>query len=376
MRVAITYPGCHRRGGVERVMLECVNFLAEKGHDVQAIASDWDLNAISPLVTRHEVPKQARVPAARAPIFRRQIKEIVAGLTPPPDVTAGFGINTPPGGVVWMTSVHAAWIEISRASRPIAGRIKQRLNPFHPMALALERAQLEGRDYSHVIALTDDVKADVMRIYGVPPQDITVIPNGYSEREFFVQEEGSRASKRASLGLSPDDRVVVFVANELERKGFKELLEGVRIAGDTRIHVLAVGRFSHLEATLAVRQAGLEGRVHLTGPSSDVAGLYAAADVFALPTKYEAWGLVVLEAMACGLPVLTSRLAGVATAVKEGTNGLLLDDPSDGTEIAHKLTALLDGRHAPADEISRSVREFRWSVLLTDYEQVLRSQSA
>ena len=167
------------------------------------------------------------------------------------------------------------------------------------------------------------------------------------------------------------ERVVVFVANELERKGFVPLLRAVAQIGDAGLRVLAVGRLNPREAAPTIERLGLSGRVQFTGPTSEVADFYAAADVFALPTKYEAWGLVVLEAMACGLPVLTSRLAGVSLTVQEGVNGALLDDPSDVDEITRSLRALLDGAHADRASISASVAGYRWSALLPDYETVL-----
>jgi UDP-glucose:(heptosyl)LPS alpha-1,3-glucosyltransferase len=123
-----------------------------------------------------------------------------------------------------------------------------------------------------------------------------------------------------------------------------------------------------------MRQLGVWDQVKFVGPTSDVARYYAAADVFALPTEYEAWGLVIVEAMACGLPVLTSRLAGAAIAVQEGKTGELLDDPHSVTEIATKLKCLLDrpvDRHA----VSRSVELYTWDRILSRYEQILIANS-
>jgi len=111
--------------------------------------------------------------------------------------------------------------------------------------------------------------------------------------------------------------------------------------------------------------------VQFTGPSSEVADYYAAADVFALPTQYEAWGLVIVEAMASGLRVLTSRLAGAAVAVDEGRTGQLLDDPADVPEIATKLQMLLNADGPSPEEISASVAKYEWAQVLRGYESIL-----
>lgn len=371
MRAAISFPGCHRRGGVERVMLECVNFMAARGHDTHAFASVWDVESIAAEVVRHQVDFSAPIGALEPPAYLRASSRELGALNPPADVVASFGIAAPPGSVVWMQSVHAAWVEISRNTRGPAGRIKQRMNPFHPVVLKMERDQLQGRQYRKLIALTDQVSSDIQRHYGVPAHDIEVLPNGYSGTEFHCNDGDTRARMRSQLGYGPDERVVVFVANEMERKGFAPLLNAVAMLRDPSIRVLAVGRLNERQGLHEAERHGLGDRVTFTGPTSDVANYYAASDVFALPTKYEAWGLVIVEAMACGLPVLTTRLAGASIAVDEGHNGLLLDQPADAAEIAGKLRRLLDGEHDDPEGVSRSVEQYEWSRLLLDYERIL-----
>lgn len=296
----------------------------------------------------------------------------MAQMQPPPQSIGSFGVFAPPDGVVWMQSVHRAWIEISRAQRDFKGRLKQRLNPFHAQALRLEEYQLRGRNYAHVVALTEEVKRDVMRLYDVRDADITVINNGYAPAEFNVERRHlQRETMRARLGYAPDDKVVIFVANELERKGFSPLLHAIASLNDSRIKLLAVGRLGAASVSDQIARLQMSERVHFAGASSDVASFYAASDVFALPTQYEAWGLVITEAMACGLPALTSKLAGAAIAVREGENGALLENPRDVEEIRAKLKALLDGAHASPQNVSDSVIEYSWPRLLPRYEDVL-----
>lgn len=352
-------------------MLECVNFMVARGHETHAFAQDWDVASLSPDVVRHTLRYRARIPALALPAYRRAARRAIGALDPPADVVAGFGAGAPDGSVVWMQSVHAAWIEIARGTRGPMGRLRQRINPFHPVALRMERRQLTGRHYSKLIALTPDVKADIMRIYGVPSDDIAVLPNGYSATEFHPASDERRREMRRRLGYADDHQVVVFVANELERKGFTPLLRAVNLLGDESVRILAVGRLRESQARPEIERLGLTGRVQFTGPTSDVADYYAASDVFALPTKYEAWGLVIVEAMACGLPALTSTLAGASVAVRPGENGHLVEDPSDPTQIEQGLRALLGGGHLSRDEVSRSVEAYEWSRLLVRYEAIL-----
>jgi len=372
MNIALLFPGCNRRGGVERMMLECANFLATRGHETHAFASEWDEAALRADVVRHPVPSHRLPNAWRLPLFVRDSRAKMRALATPPEVVASFGIAAPPDSVVWMTSVHAAWIEISQRSRPFWGRCKQRLNPFHSVALAMERRLIGERRYRKVIALSGQVRDDVMRIYSVPESDIVVIPNGFSPAEFNPARCASnRTRMRAALGYAPEDRVVVFVANELDRKGFRPLLRAIASLRDPRIHLLAVGRLDPRQCRQTIASAGLSDRVKFTGPANEVADYYAAGDVFALPTQYEAWGLVIVEAMASGLRVLTSRLAGAAVAVDEGRTGQLLDDPADVTEIAGKLQRLLEEVGPPPNEVAASVAAYEWNEVLQGYESIL-----
>jgi UDP-glucose:(heptosyl)LPS alpha-1,3-glucosyltransferase len=351
-------------------MLECATFLQARGHDTHVFATDWDHERLRG-VAIHPIASSS-LSWRRMKTFACESERQLGLLHPPAEVLAAFGVQSPPGGVMWVQSVHKAWIEISRQLRCWRGRLKQRLNPFHATALALEQRYFGERRYRRLIALTPQVKADLERLYNVPSADIDVLPNGFSHSEFNVaRAQGLRAVERAALGYVETDRVVVFVANELDRKGFWPLLESVAALGDRNVRLLVVGRVNQGRAAGEVARLGLADRVKFTGPSGDVARYYAAADVFALPTQYEAWGLVIVEAMACGLPVVTSRLAGAAVAVNEGQSGYLLDDPGSVDEIASLLRQALAGKHAPRHAIAESVSPYAWEQILPRYEQIL-----
>jgi len=372
VRIALSFPGCHRRGGVERIMLECANYLSARGHDLSVLASDLEEESIAPTITRCHVRVPGRLALLRLAEFRRKRAKILRQLHPQPDVHVGFGVVGPPGAVLWVQSVHRAWIEISSRHRSFVGRAKQRANVCHPYILSLEEKYFAGRQYAKLIALSDQVKADLIRFYRVPAQDILILPNGFAPAEFNLSRRLSmRSEMRSRLNYPSDAKVIVFVANELERKGFWPLLSAIASLNDPRLHLLAVGRLKASAYASEIRKLGMQQRVRFVGPTSEVADYYSAADVFALPTQYEAWGLVIVEALACGLPVLTSRLAGASIAINEGKTGRLLNDPRDPAEIASHLEELVDGQHAEADAIAASVASYAWSNILAQFEAML-----
>jgi UDP-glucose:(heptosyl)LPS alpha-1,3-glucosyltransferase len=357
-------------------MVECANFLAGRSHGVSVISAAFDEQVTVPEVRKLLVPARFSHPIPRNIAYRRGAAKILKTLRERANgdasVHAAFGVVCPPGGVLWVQSVHAEWLKISQSHRDWKGRLKQRLNPFHPFILRLERRYMAGRQYRRLIALTPRIREELMEHYAVPAADIDILPNGYNPSEFnAVRRTELRDQVRAELGYSASDKVLVFVANELERKGFFPLLGAVARLRDPSLRLLVVGRVS-LDAHMAlIRDHGLAGQVKCIGASSDVARYFAAADFFTLPTYYEAWGLVIVEALATGIPVLTSRLAGAAVAVQENRTGLLVDDPHDEAEIAAKIDALLRMRLASPEEISRSVQAYRWETVLTRYEQIL-----
>lgn len=376
MQIPLTFPSCNRRGGVERILVEAANFLAARNHDVSVLSADFDADVLDPGIHQQRVPVHFRRTIPRLESYRRHAAAMLARLFGNPAARepahAAFGVTCPPGGILWVQSVHAEWLKIARSARNFAGRLAQRLNPFHPYILHRERQYYSHRQYRHLIALTPRIQQELIEHYAVPESDITILPNGYNPLEFHPgRRQRDRGPLRAKLRLRPDDKLLLFVANELERKGFFPLVQALAAMKEPQIHLAVVGRASLEPHRDLLRSLHLENHVHAIGPTSNVAPWYAAADLFVLPTYYEAWGLVIVEALASGLPVLTSRLAGAAVAITEPTTGLLLDNPRDPAEIQSKLNRLLHTQFPAPETISQSVHPYQWQNILLPYEKLL-----
>ncbi len=372
MKIALSFPGCHRRGGVERVLFECAHFLSGRGHDVTVFANEWE-DSDAPIHYEY-VPIQKR-PAFLKPLsyFRQATRQIK---TSEFDVLNTHGVVCPTGGVQLVHSLHRAWLERSRTMRgPLsAARWKQNLNPIHPILLHLESLHFAQRRYRKLIALTPQVKSDLHRLYGVPPDDVIVNPNGFSPAEFSPEKRAARRNEmRARFGLTPNQTVLLFVANELERKGYTALLEALRQLSDPHVRLLVVGRSDAAAAQRLAELKGVSKQVIICGPTQDVGGFHAAADLFVLPTQYEAFCLAILEALGSGLPVVTSRIPGAEDAILPGINGELVDDPKNAEMLAAALAPLLDPdrRAALSAAAPESVRAYQWPSVLARYEQIL-----
>ena len=370
-KLALCYSGCHRRGGVERVVFEVARHLHR----------EW-----STTVVAHEFPPDEELPSqVRRLKLPGRVLPLGLGMARTRagaeafvesggyDVVAGFGVQSPRDSVVWIQSVHAAWWDLCRQRRKGWLRVRQRVNPFHRIVLKMEAELLRERRYRRLIALSPAVRDDLCRFYDVPHSDVDVLPNGFHPEEFHPGVRvRHRFEQRRRLGIPPGAWVVLFVGNEWERKGLLPLLDAVARLKDSTVHLVAAGRLPSRFILHRASRLGLQERVHCVGQTSRVNACFGMADAFALPTVYEAWGMVVIEALACGLPVLTSRAAGAAVAIQPGVNGQLVANPGDAEAVAEALGKLRRGLHAAPAAVEQTAAPYAWGRLLWQYAEILR----
>ncbi len=373
MKVALSFPGCHRRGGVERVVFECARFLASRDHEVEVFANEWEADTTQP-IRYHPVSMRDFPGFLRRASFLERCTEALRESSY--DVLNTHGCVCPTGGVYRVHSVHRAWLHYALSRRhPLSpAALRQRFNPLHFVLLRLEARHLRERKYRKVVALSEAVKADVMRFYAVPDTDIEVVPNGFSPEEFHPQKRvDQRTAMRARLGLEPEHIALLFVANELERKGYRTILKAMALLQRPELRLLVVGRPDRQTVLALAAEASVAEQVIVCGPTTDVASFHAAADLFVLPTQYEAFCLAILEALGSGVPVVTTRVPGAQDAIIEGVNGRLFSDPASGRELAETLRPLLEPEILTrlSEQTPATVQAYQWPVVLTQYETVL-----
>ena len=374
MRVALSATDFNLVGGAERVAVEATNWLARAGHDVTAYGVRIDRAALDDRVRVRRIAVPANLDAWTGMGFRRRAAAAIAADRP--DVHGAFSGLSPLGGVFWIPVISRVGYDLLLSRRSVIGGLPVRLNPFHRGRLWLERSMLAPGGCARLLALTDQVRSDVVDIYGVPEEDVGVLAPGFDPNVFDPgRRERRRARARARFGYEEGDRILLFVGNELERKGFDVVLEAVGLLRDPTVKLLGAGHVApdaDPYRTL-IERLDLTDRLRWVGSSSDVALLHAASDAFVLPTRYEPWGLVIVEALGSGLPVVTSRLAGAALTVEEGKTGRLLRDPEDPAELAEALRWALSDAPAGAEAIAASVRDYTWAEVIARYEGILRA---
>jgi UDP-glucose:(heptosyl)LPS alpha-1,3-glucosyltransferase len=252
------------------------------------------------------------------------------------DVITAYGVHK--------RGIKRRQLEPSRRWRARARNLVKRLVRYTPMDLVVlgcEHFNLHHAGYSHIIAISPATRRELIEEYQVPPEDITVVPLGVDVEEFRPPSPARREAARSRYRVR-DRLAIVTVATEFRRKGIRELIEAAAalVPEFPTLRVLVAGRDDPSELQALARRRGIEDHVQFVGRVPDVQEFLASGDLFALPTKYEGFGLTILEAMAVGLPVVVTR-TGLGELLSHGTDGLVLQDADDVRELATHLHALL-----------------------------------
>jgi UDP-glucose:(heptosyl)LPS alpha-1,3-glucosyltransferase len=210
--------------------------------------------------------------------------------------------------------------------------------------LWLEKKQFSYHPQRLLIAVSKGVKSDVQANYHSPDRYIALAPPGV---EMPVAGEADRGrlleAVREKYGIAKDNLVILFVGNEFKRKGLDNLLKGFALLHQVGLRLVIAGGGEQKDFQRLASDLGIESRVIFLGLVKEMPPIYAMADIFALPTLSDPFGMAPLEAMAFGIPTIVSnsRYAGCAELFNNG-EALILDDPGDPNEIAAALNRLLD----------------------------------
>ncbi len=245
-----------------------------------------------------------------------------------------------------------------RAYLAAMGRRWAGLNPQHRLVCALEARIFGLRSTRHIVAISRGGKAEIERLYATPASHVSLVYNGVDLGRFHPANRARfRRAARDALGLAPGAWVILFVGSGFERKGLCPLLHGLARLEDARCRLVVAGRDDARPYRDLAGRLGLgDDRVSWVEPRRDIERLYAAADVVALPALYEPFGNVHLEALAAGVPVLTSARAGGSELIACGRNGWVVAAPSSEA-IAEGLLALREGNARSLAEAARESAE-------------------
>ncbi len=379
MRIALIRQRYAASGGAERYLAQLITALAGTGHGVHLFASRW--TDPPPGVTLH------RVPILPGPAFLRVLSFawVVHRMTRRGgfDLVHSFDRTIRPDIYRAGDGCHQAWLDRRQAVEASPLRALDRLNPLHRSLLGLERHLFRG-GCRRIIANSRMVREEILRYYGTPGTAIQVIYTGVDLGRFHPpRSRAVRAALRQERGAALDDSVVLFAGSGFERKGLRFLLEAAgRMRGTRRLRVWVLGKGNVRRARSQAGRLGISDRVLFAGPVADPEGWMAAADLFVLPTIYDPFSNACLEAMACGLPVITTAANGVAEVMEEWRTGAVIADPRDAQGLADRMEAYLHpAQHEERAAAARAAAEAfpaegHLKQMLAVYEAVVRGAGA
>jgi glycosyltransferase involved in cell wall biosynthesis len=354
-------------GGMERAQFEVVTGLLERGWEIHLIARVSELPAHPRLHwTRIRTPRRpfalaypAFAIVASAVLARRR-RGMVAAL-------GAIVFNRVDLMTVQFCHHGFAAHSLARAQRPsLWRRLNDRVGSA--MALAMERWCIRPGRVAQVVAVSGLVAEEVRRHFPAISA-VTVIPNGV-DPSHFRPDPDRRMKVRADLGIDSEVLVALFVGGDWERKGLAIAIEAAGRAGWT---LLVVGAGDPAQYASIIERSATD--VRFLGFTDDPASVFSSADAFLLPSAYEGFALVAIEAAASGLPLLVTKATGAAELAEGG--GLVLERDSDA--YAEGLVAL--ARDVGLRErMSRHARDaasaLAWPQIVESYERALGTETA
>ncbi len=327
MKIAYVVHDYHRSGGHSRYVAELATRFARE-HEVHVFANRIDHDGSAP-IQFHQVP------AWRANALTTVLSFILPVTFQIPrgfDIIHSQGFCGLRGNVFTAHICNRAW---HRGLQKLEGGASFRETIFNAVGTTLEYGLYRFASHCEVIAISKRVARDIVEYYHCRAP-IHVIHHGVDLELFSpANRQRSRSEARAQHGFADGEMVFLYVGDL--RKGASWAIQALATLAQGRL--LLVSR-SRTEAYQRLAQElGVSDRVVFAGPTNQVEKAYAAADAFVLPTPYDAFAMVVSEAMACALPVIVSREAGASELIEHGVNGLLLADASV-PELARQMESL------------------------------------
>jgi glycosyltransferase involved in cell wall biosynthesis len=360
-------------GGMDRANHALASYLARNGHCVHLVAhrAAPDLLA-QPAVHLHAVPKPAGSYMLGSFWLDHRGRRCAASIVPEGGRVLVNGGNCQWGDVNWVHYVHAAYNPTrDQLARRWLGRAR------HHYCLKQERDALHRARL--VIVNSEVTKTDVIERVGVAPERVHTVYYGTDPDALGPATPAEREEARQELGWPADVPVVVFIgALGDRRKGFDTFFDAWKrlCAGKTWDALLAVVGTGAEQPAWQQRAeaAGLADRICFLGFRRDVARILAASDVLVAPTRYEAYGLGVQEALCRGLPAFVSRSAGVAERYPPHLHHFLLEDPNDAAALAERLQhwrpRMENYRDATAD-FADQLRSHTWDHMAERIEHLV-----
>ncbi len=362
MNIALCYESVlPQRGGCEHYISALANRLVSDGHAVHLYASRWDSQALSERIHFHRIPTITGPRFLRPWRFGYAVEQAIArakhDLSIGFDKTWGQDILYPQGGLHIASAEHNILKHSSRLGR-ISARIVKKLDFAHHSFLRLERKQYLAERRPVIVVNSRMVQRHFEKYYDIPAEEIVLLPSAINTHRLLSPDRFKiRAELHEKLGIQADEPVGLFVATNYRLKGLAPLIRTIaHLDPAEKLKVLVVGNSKTKRYELLAKKWKVENRIHFAGFQSSPQAYFFSADFLLHPTFYDPCSLVVLEAISCGLPILTTQyngagellqLPGDQANLKRGADsnsaaGMVIQDPHNHLEFAQAIRQFIN----------------------------------
>jgi UDP-glucose:(heptosyl)LPS alpha-1,3-glucosyltransferase len=341
VRIALVRQSYRADGGAERAMQSVLLALRQNPYDVTLITRRWTEVARGEGAPEHTIircdpwrPGRTLREWAFADATRYEIGRGRFDLVQSNERIVGCDVYRAGDGV------HREWLKQRSRVQSHWQRWHSRISPYHAYVRHAERALFESDELRAVICNSKMVRNEILHHFAIDANKLHVIYNGVDTEKFHPRLSEHREAVRRELGLPISATAFIFVGSGFDRKGLRQALDSLARLSDS--HLMVIGRDKRIsQFQKHANKLGLSKRVHWLGVQPEVDRYYGAADALLLPTLYDPFPNVVLEAMAAGLPVVTSEKCGGAELIESGVNGYVCD-ALDLNAISDAMSQLTD----------------------------------
>ena len=335
-------------GGAESYAVSLATFLIENGWAVHLFGESWDGEPEAAVF--HKITIQDYLPAwLKMVLFALKHKRAVKNMDF--DVVMGFGntlymnIYQSHGGVHWISTKRKVYSEKSKIKRVIK-RLIIILSLKQWVRAWIESAPFRLDPRPRIVAISKMIKKDMASFFRVKSTEIKVVYNGVDTSRYNQSlRHELRGPLRRQLGIREDEVIFLFISYDLKKKGIEPLVAAasqLKHMGNANFKVMVVGGLPYRSLSKQIKALDIEDKILFTGPVRSTQEYYANSDVFVLPTYYDACSLVVIEAMASGLPSITTTANGAAGIITDGKDGYVISHPPGVLDLVEKMQLLSD----------------------------------